>query len=55
MKHPRSTASFGKLRMWIDIYPIDEAKKKPMTDITVRGKTHIYEREDINLRESTQT
>ena len=35
MNHPRSTASFGKLRMWIDIYHIDEGKKIPLTDISL--------------------
>ena len=35
LHNPRSSASFGKLRLWIDIFTKDEARNFPMTDISL--------------------
>eukprot|EP00485_Elphidium_margaritaceum_P004276 CAMPEP_0202695866 /NCGR_PEP_ID=MMETSP1385-20130828/9321_1 /ASSEMBLY_ACC=CAM_ASM_000861 /TAXON_ID=933848 /ORGANISM="Elphidium margaritaceum" /LENGTH=1764 /DNA_ID=CAMNT_0049351945 /DNA_START=35 /DNA_END=5329 /DNA_ORIENTATION=- len=40
LRNPRSAASFGKLRMWIDLYTKDEARNIPLVDISLPPKQH---------------
>jgi len=36
--NPRSQASYGKLRLWVDLFNQDEARNLPMTDISLPPK-----------------
>lgn len=38
LHNPRSAASFGKLRLWVDLLTKDDARNVPMTDISLPPK-----------------
>ena len=58
MHNPQSTASYGKLRLWVDIFTKDEARNIPMTDIALPPKQDfelrciVWEAKDVVIKDT---